>query len=72
MQPVKGIWKCGVMVMGEKKTNNLVLATGYMQATYIVYHCSRKNSLSASQKGYSIKQLQNCFTVNSVGENISS
>ena len=33
MQPAKGIWNCGVMVMGGKVPNNLVLATGYMQAT---------------------------------------
>lgn len=41
MQPVKGIWNCGVMGMGEEKNQQLgfshlatqAIAAGYMQAT---------------------------------------
>ena len=40
MQPVKGIWNCGVMGMGEEKNQQLgfsnlatqAIAAGYMQA----------------------------------------
>lgn len=70
-QPAKGIWNCGVMGMGEEKNQQLGFSN-WLYASYIVSHCSRMNSLSAGQEGCSIQQLQNCFTVNSVGEKISS
>jgi len=48
MQPVKGIWNCGVMGMGEKKDQQL--GSSYcLYASYIVCHCSKMDSLSAGQ-----------------------